>query len=670
MGPVSVASAVRWAWNTDLTYGMQLDIVFIVQRLAEHFAAAALSLECSRSFYAVRAVGSGILAALADAVLRQRAVDFPSDFTLALRNDNAKEPFGPSVDLFARQCETLEILDPEVAVAKTLVLDYFLELAIPERNEIWSFEKTRYRMNPERSTSRFTTAIGEPLCCRPSVFSMTGQDPQVVRTWPEYAAYRDINYWFKYFLCASNSLLPTRPGSYASHQARLIWKYDSSENALIVEALHIGELMCNVRHSGGFLESGHRWPSQATPSVHLDGAEIRTEDDILHVQSLPDFDGALTQRDAELLLSYLTVPYLRIPLVLNFFASEDRVHALRNATLRDIVTSVVFEPGRYLSSMLSPDKITPTEVPTTSPELLGTTHGLLMNELCRSPEQLIAVVLRLLQQALDLDTGSVYAGTRDVALFIVRMVARLEGVMRFLYTTDLHVRGLGVGPAARNATAAGLQRLGEFLRTPSTGAGEVSARTMLHGWLAQVQARIPSVSLSSGGGGDRGGENGSGTMTTRELDEQTRLACDLQAHLLLLYVGADTSELSKGDVLEIMNTYTYLSVKHTWNCGYLGIPETELFHLMHKLRPRLIAWMEQARGPGVPQEKRQDFVDVLQVGWGGARTFSLPPYSFLPSFWFAPLCRVMVLMHPTYYTFHLTHNVSPAYVERLQIWNW
>lgn len=159
-------------------------------------------------------------------------------------------------------------------------------------------------------------------------------------------------------------------------------------------------------------------------------------------------------------------------------------------------------------------------------------------------------------------------------------------------------------------------------------------------------------------------------MTTRELDEQTRLACDLQAHLLLLYVGADTSELSKGDVLEIMNTYTYLSVKHTWNCGYLGIPETELFHLMHKLRPRLIAWMEQARGPGVPQEKRQDFVDVLQVGWGGARTFSLPPYSFLPSFWFAPLCRVMVLMHPTYYTFHLTHNVSPAYVERLQIWNW
>ena len=33
---------------------------------------------------------------------------------------------------------------------------------------------------------------------------------------------------------------------------------------------------------------------------------------------------ALGQHDAELLLSYLTVPYLRIPLVISFFATDDR----------------------------------------------------------------------------------------------------------------------------------------------------------------------------------------------------------------------------------------------------------------------------------------------------------------------------------------------------------
>ena len=42
----------------------------------------------------------------------------------------------------------------------------------------------------------------------------------------------------------------------------------------------------------------------------------------LHTRNLPDFDGALSQRDSELLLSYLTVPYLRLPLVVSFFAQE------------------------------------------------------------------------------------------------------------------------------------------------------------------------------------------------------------------------------------------------------------------------------------------------------------------------------------------------------------
>lgn len=52
------------------------------------------------------------------------------------------------------------------------------------------------------------------------------------------------------------------------------------------------------------------------------------------LSSLPEFNGALSQRDSELLLSYLTVPYIRLPLVLNFFAQEDRVHALRSSDLR------------------------------------------------------------------------------------------------------------------------------------------------------------------------------------------------------------------------------------------------------------------------------------------------------------------------------------------------
>ena len=51
-------------------------------------------------------------------------------------------------------------------------------------------------------------------------------------------------------------------------------------------------------------------------------------------QVLPSFDGALRPREAELLLQYLTVPYLRVPLLLRFFAQPSHLHALGSAKLQ------------------------------------------------------------------------------------------------------------------------------------------------------------------------------------------------------------------------------------------------------------------------------------------------------------------------------------------------
>ena len=48
-------------------------------------------------------------------------------------------------------------------------------------------------------------------------------------------------------------------------------------------------------------------------------------------RELPTFDGRLSASNAELLLSFLTVPYIRIPLVLNFFASAEVCRPLRGA---------------------------------------------------------------------------------------------------------------------------------------------------------------------------------------------------------------------------------------------------------------------------------------------------------------------------------------------------
>lgn len=68
------------------------------------------------------------------------------------------------------------------------------------------------------------------------------------------------------------------------------------------------------------------------------------------VQSLPDFGDRLRARDCELMLQYLTVPYLRIPLIMKFFSDPVRmqvpifflnVFAIVFANMMD---EVLFEP--------------------------------------------------------------------------------------------------------------------------------------------------------------------------------------------------------------------------------------------------------------------------------------------------------------------------------------
>ena len=62
--------------------------------------------------------------------------------------------------------------------------------------------------------------------------------------------------------------------------------------------------------------------------------QVETEDDVLFVDKMPDFGGRVSGQDAEVLASYLIAPYLRIPLLLNFFADEARIHSLDSLDLQ------------------------------------------------------------------------------------------------------------------------------------------------------------------------------------------------------------------------------------------------------------------------------------------------------------------------------------------------
>ena len=61
---------------------------------------------------------------------------------------------------------------------------------------------------------------------------------------------------------------------------------------------------------------------------------------MLFADELPTFGGTLSLEESEALLSYLTVPYCRVPLVCGFFAARDRSSYLMNGDLQALFTAV------------------------------------------------------------------------------------------------------------------------------------------------------------------------------------------------------------------------------------------------------------------------------------------------------------------------------------------
>jgi len=175
-----------------------------------------------------------------------------------------------------------------------------------------------------------------------------------------------------------------------------------------------------------------------------------TEDDILHADKLPSFGDTLSQEEAEVLLSYLTVDYIRIPLVVGFFASHDRVTYLFNPQLRDLLRAVLFEAGPWVSSS---DQSTIKKVPVRRtalqqkqyiedrfllanlPEetrILGTPHGLLLNELQFSPAATLEPLLSMFLSIKDLSDANVHSSDATFILYIIQLTVNVKSAVVYL----------------------------------------------------------------------------------------------------------------------------------------------------------------------------------------------------------------------------------------------
>ncbi|KAJ8602501.1 hypothetical protein CTAYLR_001253 [Chrysophaeum taylorii] len=374
----------------------------------------------------------------------------------------------------------------------------------------------------------------------------------------------------------------------------------------------------------------HRFPSRADPASYLaTPPPAQTEDDILYRPQLPGFSRAVTavpsvtvttaatghrdpkasasphatrrrpevpalgQRDAELLLSYLTVPYLRIPLVLTFFASDDRVHKLESPMLRGVLDAVLFEPGRHLA--LGSTDVEPATVPTPHPSLLATANGHLLAELREAPSNVINNVVTLLRGALALDTGAVcdadatdFNASVQIILYTARLGARLESFVAFARAA---ARGRA-DCANANSTAIGGVPLRDLdVRDPAAIAAIDDGASRLAAVLARVSTLFDDYLAKL----DAQTRASPGDETL--VDRNSRLACDLHAHRLLIHRNAlaqGSDDGRRAACASLLGSFLFLTTRHTFNKatreeGRLVLPEFELYELLQHVSRGLVS---------------------------------------------------------------------------------
>ncbi|KAE9011489.1 hypothetical protein PF007_g10769 [Phytophthora fragariae] len=269
---------------------------------------------------------------------------------------------------------------------------------------------------------------------------------------------------------------------------------------------------------------------------------VITEDDIMHLTDLPTYNVTLSAEESEYLMSYLTVPYTRIPLVVSFFSSRDRVTYLFNPMLQQLFRAVLFEGGDWVSDEKSEEI---SHIPLRKSNLvmheeaiqrtfdarvhhqkcedhLGTMNGLLLNELIHAPEAIVVPLLKMLDAVKELGEASVHSADARFILFMIKL-----GVDVLRYMTFALDRCI---------------------------TGDDQARVeKLEGYRSQLMAYVFGFAHTTL------------NKWRQEAEEANNLqtSCVIHSYLALLHVSLRSSEYDAQKISEMIGSIAYV---HNWHC--------------------------------------------------------------------------------------------------------
>jgi hypothetical protein len=295
--------------------------------------------------------------------------------------------------------------------------------------------------------------------------------------------------------------------------------------------------------------------SPADPARHLDLPAPVSEEDVLHSTNLPTFGGALSREESEMLMSYLTVEYIRIPLVLGFFASRDRVTYLFNAQLQKLLRSVLFEPGAWIPTndigiidhvpvrqtaaqkrQGKIDRFLIANLPADR-QLLGTSAGLLLNELSCSPMAVLTPLLTMLEATKELVATSVYSAD---ASFLLYMIMLAIDVQTYVVSVLKKTVSEEQDPAIRKSTSSG-KSLSDELRSFNQDLDRYLHEIvypMLVRWCGEAEAENDILTTSV-----------------------------VHSYLALLWSNAVVAELSSSNFVRLVSSLAYVRNWHGFGLG-------------------------------------------------------------------------------------------------------
>lgn len=568
----------------------QVNLMFLIRRICRIYCASTACVQQSRGLVAIRSTALACAACVADAICRVKAADDPSQFALHYSGlcEGPTEAFGIEAGAFDTLAANLPIYDPNICSLRCQCLDYLRGITMKDdgtqRFTVFNYDMSLSPMEGDMiliNQLAIQLALPRPHPPTPESTSnhaanlISGKNGAIIEILPEFEYFRDIVFHFKHSVSGKAPTPPAdpkmRPVPWTPSNAILHWdlkRFDKEDPTLMyhVTAFHgthqdfvdKSVAISDSSKSGafaGFLslfgskskeERARLSSADPTNVVNSCGEKFQKgrakpvnvdcEDDVLHLtkEELPSFGNVLTPSDSERFIQFLTAPYIRIPLILDFFANGDpgRLTALKTKSLQMIVDAALFEPGLWRPADFT-DVI--TEIPVIDrgklQALLATPHGTLFNEIVKSPEVLTSCVIKMLERALDMDVGKYTKASSSgpLILYTVRLAVRIEGFLKYA------LRKCAPGQARPRGFESLDQVKVEGARKKIRNMLDSQAVPTLEYWIDPSRSKNVDVS------------------------------CMVHAHLLYLFKNYDYEDLDFRAASIILSSQVYLTINHRFS---------------------------------------------------------------------------------------------------------